>query len=139
MVFQDGWWYLGPAGEVRGAIVLDNLIHRGDIPVTIGAFVDPGVFPHAENPKNRDNEYDAFDDQYVTFLLTEIIPQVAERNVQRNVAAQYRSSSGQSSSHGRSGPAQSTTAACCSWFAVSCPLSTRAIVRQAVKWCSNSG
>ncbi|MBD9730000.1 alpha/beta hydrolase [Streptomyces caniscabiei] len=79
MVFQDGWWYLDPAGEVRGGIVLDNLVHRGDIPVTIGVFVDPGVFPHAENPKNRNNEYDAFDDQYVTFLLTEIIPQVAER------------------------------------------------------------
>jgi enterochelin esterase family protein len=79
MVFQDGWWYLDPAGEIRGAIVLDNLIHRGDIPVTIGVFVDPGVFPNAENPKNRNNEYDAFDDQYVTFLLTEIIPQVARR------------------------------------------------------------
>ncbi|MGA5142925.1 hypothetical protein [Streptomyces azureus] len=48
MVFQDGWWYLDPAAEVRGAIVLDNLIHRGDIPVTIGVFVDPGVFPDAE-------------------------------------------------------------------------------------------
>ncbi|GAA2294372.1 alpha/beta hydrolase-fold protein [Streptomyces hawaiiensis] len=79
MVFQDGWWYLDPEGEVRGAIVLDNLIHRGDIPVTIGVFVDPGVFPDIENSKNRNNEYDAFDDQYVTFLLTEIIPQVAER------------------------------------------------------------
>lgn len=79
MVFQDGWWYLDPAGEVRGAIVLDNLVHRGDIPVTIGVFVDPGVFPDGENPKNRNHEYDAFDDQYVTFLLTEIIPQVAER------------------------------------------------------------
>ncbi|MFF9671047.1 alpha/beta hydrolase [Streptomyces eurythermus] len=78
-VFQDGWWYLDPAGEVRGAIVLDNLVHHGDIPVTIGVFVDPGVFPGAENPKNRNNEYDAFDDRYVTFLLTEIIPRVAER------------------------------------------------------------
>ncbi|MER7872177.1 alpha/beta hydrolase-fold protein [Streptomyces solisilvae] len=35
--------------------------------------------PAADNPKNRNNEYDAFDDRYVTFLLTEIIPQVAER------------------------------------------------------------
>jgi enterochelin esterase family protein len=30
-------------------------------------FVDPGVFPYAENPKNRNHEY-------VTFLLAEIIP-----------------------------------------------------------------
>ncbi|MDW4908415.1 alpha/beta hydrolase-fold protein [Streptomyces sp. ADMS] len=79
MVFQDGWWYLDPDGQVRGATVLDNLIHRGDIPVTIGVFVDPGIFPDTEDPKNRNNEYDAFDDRYVTFLLTEIIPQITER------------------------------------------------------------
>ena len=78
MVFQDGWWYLDPAGEVRGAIVLDNLIHRGDIPVTIGVFVDPGIFPDAEDPKNRNTEYDAFDDRYAGFLLNEIIPEVSK-------------------------------------------------------------
>ena len=82
MVFQDGRWYLDPDGEVRAAVVLDNLIHRGDIPVTIGVFVDPGVFPDVEDPddrKNRNAEYDAFDDRYVNFLLTEIIPQVTQR------------------------------------------------------------
>lgn len=78
LVFQDGWWYLDPDGEVRGATVLDNLVHRGDIPVTIGVFVDPGVFPDAENPKNRNTEYDAFDDRYVSFLLNEIIPEVTK-------------------------------------------------------------
>lgn len=79
MVFQDGQWYLDPVGQVRGGIVLDNLIHRGDIPVTIGVFVDPGVFNSAEDPKNRNAEYDAFDERYVTFLLTEIIPRVTDR------------------------------------------------------------
>ncbi len=79
MVFQDGWWYLDPQGEIRGGIVLDNLVHRGDIPVTIGVFVDPGVFDDAENPKNRNTEYDAFDDRFVSFLLSEIIPQVTDR------------------------------------------------------------
>lgn len=82
MVFQDGRYYLSPAGEVRGAIVLDNLIHRGDIPVTIGVFVDPGVFEDVEDPddrKNRNAEYDAFDDRYVSFLLHEIIPEVTRR------------------------------------------------------------
>ncbi|MEU2287010.1 hypothetical protein ABZ614_34670 [Streptomyces sp. NPDC013178] len=54
MVFQDGWWYLDPEGEARGSIVLD--VHRGDIPVTIGVFVDPGVLPGAEDPKNRNIE-----------------------------------------------------------------------------------
>ncbi|SFX61152.1 enterochelin esterase [Streptomyces atratus] len=79
MVFQDGWWYLDPDGEVRGSIVLDNLVHRGAIPVTIGVFVDPGVFPGAEDPKNRNIEYDAFDDRYAGFLLGEIIPEVTKR------------------------------------------------------------
>ncbi|MGQ4363387.1 alpha/beta hydrolase [Streptomyces sp. SAS_272] len=79
MVFQDGWWYLDPDGQVRGAIVLDNLIHRGEIPVTIGVFVDPGVLENADRSKNRNAEYDAFDDRYVTFLLTEIIPRVTRR------------------------------------------------------------
>lgn len=82
IVFQDGEFYLNPEGEVRGAIVLDNLIQRGDIPVTIGVFVDPGVFEDIEDPddrKNRNVEYDAFDDRYVTFLLDEIIPEVTKR------------------------------------------------------------
>ncbi|GAA2480941.1 alpha/beta hydrolase [Winogradskya humida] len=78
-VFLDGGWYLDPDGEVRGAIVLDNLVHHGDIPVTIGLFVDPGIFASAAQPKNRNAEYDAFDDRNVTFLLTEIIPQVTAR------------------------------------------------------------
>ncbi|WP_129666166.1 hypothetical protein [Phytoactinopolyspora endophytica] len=62
MVFQDGQWYLDPEGEVRGGIVLDNLIHGGDIPVVIGVFVDPGVFEDvadAHDRKNRNVEYDA--------------------------------------------------------------------------------
>ncbi len=82
MVFQDGQWYLDPEGDVRGAIVLDNLIHRGDLPVTIGVFVDPGVFADIEDldeRKNRNAEYDAFDDRYVTFLLDEVIPEVRKR------------------------------------------------------------
>jgi enterochelin esterase family protein len=82
LVFQDGWWYLDPEGEVRGGIVLDNLVHRGDIPVTIGVFVDPGVFEDIEDPvgrKNRNAEYDAFGGRYGAFLLEEIIPEVRRR------------------------------------------------------------
>lgn len=82
VVFQDGWWYLDPEGEVRGSIVLDNLVQYGDLPPTIGVFVDPGVFPHVTDPderKNRNAEYDAFDDRYVGFLLEEVLPVVASR------------------------------------------------------------
>ena len=83
MVFLDGWWYLDPAGDVRGAIVLDNLVHAGQIPMTVAVFVDPGVavgvVEGAEQPKNRNVEYDAFDDRLATFLIDEIIPHVAAR------------------------------------------------------------
>jgi enterochelin esterase-like enzyme len=70
MVFQDGGMYLDPNGAFRAGIVMDNLIHQRDLPVTIGVFVDPG------EPGNRNAEYDAFDDSYATFLLTEILPGV---------------------------------------------------------------
>ena len=79
MVFQDGWWYLDAAGEVRAGIVLDNLVHAGQIPPTIGVFVDPGIIEGRAQPKNRNVEYDAFDDRYVTFLLEELLPQVNQR------------------------------------------------------------
>ncbi|RNI23186.1 alpha/beta hydrolase [Flexivirga caeni] len=81
MIFQDGWWYLDPADGVRGAIVLDNLIHAGAIPPMIGVFVDPGVFPDIDDPrrrKNRNAEYDVFDGRYATFLLDEVLPRVHE-------------------------------------------------------------
>jgi len=81
MIFQDGWWYLDPEGDVRGAIVLDNLIADGSIPPMIGVFVDPGVIPGIEDArkrKNRNLEYDAFDDRYATFLLDEVLPRVDE-------------------------------------------------------------
>jgi enterochelin esterase-like enzyme len=73
MVFQDGRLYLDPDGEMRAPVVFDNLIHRAEMPVTIGVFVDPG------EPENRNVEYDAFSDAYATFLLTEILPTVTDR------------------------------------------------------------
>lgn len=73
MVFQDGRMYSDPEGEIRAGVVLDNLIHRGEMPITIGVFVDPG------EPENRNAEYDAFSDAYATFLLTEILPNVRDR------------------------------------------------------------
>ncbi|AJT42230.1 alpha/beta hydrolase [Psychromicrobium lacuslunae] len=76
MIFQDGTLYQDPEGEVRGGIVLDNLIHQQQIPVMLGVFVDPG------QPGNRNVEYDGDDDKYARFLLEEVIPQVrADFNV----------------------------------------------------------
>lgn len=78
MIFNDGWWYLDPDGDVRAGIMLDNLAHRDALPPMIGVFVDPGLFPGADNPKNRNVEYDAFDDRYARFLIEEVLPRVAE-------------------------------------------------------------
>lgn len=44
--------------------------------------MDPGVLVDVSGPakrKNRNAEYDAFDDRYVTFLLEEILPVVQSR------------------------------------------------------------
>jgi enterochelin esterase-like enzyme len=70
MVFQDAEWYLSPDLNDRASVVFDNLIDRGEMPVTIGVFVAPG------EPGRRNAEYDAFSDEYATFLLDEIVPAV---------------------------------------------------------------
>src|SRR5690606_36107638 len=68
-------------GQFRTPIVFDNLIHQGAMPVTIGVFVDPGVVPPTkpeQEPRyNRSFEYDSLGDQYVRFLLKEILPAVS--------------------------------------------------------------
>jgi enterochelin esterase-like enzyme len=79
MVFQDGHLYLDPEGEMRAAIVFDNLIHRGEMPVTIGVFIDPGIVASQPEPENRNVEYDTLSDAYATLLLTEILPNVQDR------------------------------------------------------------
>src|SRR5688572_30875493 len=42
MVFQDGGSYVNPKGDFRSTIVFDNLIHKKEMPVTIGLFINPG-------------------------------------------------------------------------------------------------
>ena len=83
LVFQDGAGHLDPQGDLRAAVVLDNLIHRGDLPATIGLFVDPGVVDGVEQTggrnRQRNVEYDAFDDRYASFLLDELLLEVAAR------------------------------------------------------------
>lgn len=68
MVFQDADWYMRLDFEVRAPVVLDNLIHKGEMPASIVVFVEPS--------ENRNAEYDAFSDTYATLLLDEIIPAV---------------------------------------------------------------
>src|SRR5437588_1577222 len=42
MVFQDGRSYVDPKGSYRVPTVFDNLIHKKEMPVTIGIFINPG-------------------------------------------------------------------------------------------------
>jgi enterochelin esterase family protein len=80
MVFQDGAGGVKADGTIRVPTVFDNLIHRGEMPVTVGIFINPGTFP-ATDPRlpgrsNRSFEYDTLSDQYARFLLEEILPEV---------------------------------------------------------------
>jgi enterochelin esterase family protein len=83
MVFQDGHKYVNVEQEYRVPVVFDNLIHKNEMPVTIGIFVNPG---HAgeelpANPwraSNRSQEYDTLSEHYARFLIEEMLPEVGK-------------------------------------------------------------
>jgi gluconolactonase len=76
-VNQDGREEL----QWRANIVFDNLIHKKEMPVTIGVFVAHGRV-RAANPEaaldrfNRSFEYDGLGDNYARFILDELLPDV---------------------------------------------------------------
>ncbi len=74
MVFQDGRAYVTETGQQRVPIVLDNLIARGEMPVTIGVFVNPGTRGEGANSSLRSFEYDSLGDAYARFLIDELLP-----------------------------------------------------------------
>ncbi|MDG2169290.1 MAG: SMP-30/gluconolactonase/LRE family protein [Opitutales bacterium] len=80
MVWQDGGSRVTRDGQWRVPVVFDNLIHKGEMPVTIGVFINPGVVPapheNATARYNRSFEYDSMGDRYARFLIEEMIPQV---------------------------------------------------------------
>lgn len=89
MVFQDGHAYVAEEGQFRVPAVFDNLIHAGEMPVTIGIFINPGLLTDQLDAQqgwkapegvgsNRSVEYDTLDAQYVTFLEKEILPEVGK-------------------------------------------------------------
>ena len=75
MVFNDGETYLRSDGYYRAVNVLDNLIYRGDIPVMIAVFVDPGRFI-AGGASNRSEEYNSLDDRYARVIVDELLPRL---------------------------------------------------------------
>ena len=80
MVFQDGKSY-----KDFVPVVFDNLIAKGEMPVTAGVFISPGVFQ--DGRPDRSFEYDTLSDQYARFILEEILPEVEKAVKLRNDAA----------------------------------------------------
>ena len=65
--------------QFNAPVVFDNLIHKKEIPVTIGVFVGSGtVIDSAGFPVryNRSFEFDAVNDDFVRFIETELLPDV---------------------------------------------------------------
>ena len=79
LIVQDG---LRRAEDWHLPEVIDNLIHKKEIPVMIGIFVDPGevpgVNPDARPRYNRSFEYDSLGDRYARFLIEELLPEVGK-------------------------------------------------------------
>jgi sugar lactone lactonase YvrE len=73
-VNQDGVQWNAP-------VVFDNLIHKKEMPVTIGVFIMHGKVRSANAESaldrfNRSFEYDGLGDNYARFLLDELLPDV---------------------------------------------------------------
>ncbi len=83
MVFQDGGGYQSSNGSFHAPVVMDNLIHKREMPATIGVFINPGSVPPAEPGRkarsNRSYEYDSLGDAYARFLLDELLPEVEKK------------------------------------------------------------
>jgi enterochelin esterase family protein len=69
-------------------IVFENLIARGEMPVTVAVMVNPGHDPsRPANPakkgatpaSNRGLEYDSLGDRYVRLLVEELLPEVEKQ------------------------------------------------------------
>jgi len=77
MIVQDG---LSRANGWRLSAHFDTLIHRKEIPVLIGIYIDHGQVISKDTTNyprfNRSFEYDALGDRYARFLIEEILPEV---------------------------------------------------------------
>src|SRR5688572_17546484 len=82
IIFCDGGGVVNPKGQMRAPIVLDNLIHKGEIPPMLGLFINPGTVPAATSAgrsrSTRSYEYDTPDGVYARFLIDEMLPELAK-------------------------------------------------------------
>ncbi|MEO8130175.1 MAG: alpha/beta hydrolase-fold protein [Bryobacteraceae bacterium] len=83
MIFNDGQAFMAPEGDARAQNVMDNLIHRREIPVMIAVFINPGRTPDQPEPTprdwgdrstNRPTEYNTLDDRYARVIVDELLP-----------------------------------------------------------------
>lgn len=83
VVFQDGHVYLAEDGVARATVIHDNLIARGELPVTICVFIEPGhqgetIPAGAFGERNRRSfEYDTLSEDYARMLIEEVLPEVS--------------------------------------------------------------
>jgi enterochelin esterase-like enzyme len=77
MVFNDGATYMQPDGYYRAVNVLDNLIWRGELPVMIAVFLDPGRLA-ADGSSVRQQQYDPPDDRFSQVIVDELLPRIYE-------------------------------------------------------------
>ena len=83
MVFFDGAGFINETGRFKSADVFDKLIASGDMPPTLGLFINPGVLPPLDPTTqmaryNRSYEYDGLGDRNAKFLIDEVLPEVAK-------------------------------------------------------------
>ncbi len=85
-VNQDGVQWNAP-------VVFDNLIHKKEVPVTIGVFVMHGRVKAADTNAldrfNRSYEYDGLGDNYVRFLVEELLPEVETKKTSDGRAIRF--------------------------------------------------
>jgi enterochelin esterase-like enzyme len=83
MIFQDGHAFVSTNGEYRIPNVFDNLIHRREMPVTLGVFINPGRRPDQQEASSKDwgdrvnnraTEYNELNDNYAKLIVNELIP-----------------------------------------------------------------
>jgi enterochelin esterase family protein len=88
MIFNDGQAFLAADGSARAVNVLNNLIHRREIPVMIAVFINPGRRPDQPepNPKdwgdrntNRPTEYNELNDKYARVIIDELMPELKKQ------------------------------------------------------------
>ena len=94
MIFNDGQAFNNMEGDLRAPNVLDNLIHRREIPVMISVFINPGRRPDQPEPTpqnwgdrdtNRPTEYNSLDDKYARVIVDELMPVIyKEYNVSKD-------------------------------------------------------